>query len=197
MDLNPVTLITPSDIMEYVFCPRFIYYIYAAGVPQQEQRRYKVQKGREIHEIKQSSNISYLWKKIGCKKRESSVYLSSVRLNLKGIIDEVLTLDDDTMAPMDFKFSEFQDEVYKTHRIQSVCYGLLIEENYDLPVEKGYVLYTRSNTFKEIKLEEKDKKNLRKIISEMLRIIEEGYFPCGTGYTARCTDCTYKNICCG
>jgi CRISPR-associated exonuclease Cas4 len=196
MDLAPITLITPSDIIEYVFCPRFIYFIYAAGVPQQEHRRYKVQKGRDIHEIRQSKNTSYLWKKIGCKARESSVYLSSETLHLKGIIDEVLTLEDGTMAPMDYKFAEFHDEVYKTHRFQSICYGLLIKENYNAPVNRGYILYTRSNTFKEISIDDKDERELQKIISEMLKIIEEGFFPKGTRSTARCSDFTYKNICC-
>lgn len=196
MDPTPTVLITPSDIIEYNYCPRFIYFIYAAGAPQFEKRRYKVQRGRDIHDIRQERNTQYLWKKIGCTNRESSVYLSSGKLHLRGIVDEVLTLADGTMAPMDYKFAEFKDGVYKTHRFQSVCYALLIRENYGKPVNKGFLLYTRSNTFKEIPVTEKDEKELESIIGKMLAIIEEGYFPPGTGAKVRCFDCTYRNICC-
>lgn len=196
MNENSQVLVTPSDIMEHLFCPRFTYFIFSAGVPQYEKRRYKVQKGREIHDIRQSQNTHYLWKKIGTIERESSVYLSSEKLRLRGIIDEILTLEDGTMAPMDFKFAEYKKSIYRTHKFQIVCYGMLIRENYNKTVNRGFILYTRSNEFKEIPIIPKDEKELQKIIDEMMQIIDDGYFPDKCKITAKCNDCTYKNICC-
>jgi len=85
-------LITPSEIIEYLYCPRFIYFMFCMDIKQHEDKRFKVQKGREVHKEKSSTNKEYLRKKIGIVKKESDVYLSSENLHLKGIVDEVLTL---------------------------------------------------------------------------------------------------------
>jgi hypothetical protein len=42
--------ITPSEIIEFLYCKRFIYFMKCLGIRQYEEKRYKVQKGREIHE---------------------------------------------------------------------------------------------------------------------------------------------------
>ena len=46
------TIITISDVLEYLFCPRFIYYIHCLDIPQYEESRFKVIKGREVHDEK-------------------------------------------------------------------------------------------------------------------------------------------------
>ena len=40
--------ITPSDVIEYLYCPRFIYYMKCLDIPKHEDKRYKVVKGREV-----------------------------------------------------------------------------------------------------------------------------------------------------
>ena len=35
------TIITISDVLEYLFCPRFIYFMYCLDIPQHEEKRYK------------------------------------------------------------------------------------------------------------------------------------------------------------
>ena len=35
--------ITPSDIIEFLYCKRFIYYMKCLGIEQYEEKRYKVQ----------------------------------------------------------------------------------------------------------------------------------------------------------
>ena len=70
-------------------------------------------KGREVHEGVERVNKDYLRKRIGCVKRESSVELSSEKYCLKGIVDEVLTLSDGTMAPLDYKYIEFSDNDFE------------------------------------------------------------------------------------
>ncbi|RKY84164.1 CRISPR-associated protein Cas4 [candidate division KSB1 bacterium] len=188
--------ITPSEIVEYLFCPRFIYFMNCIAVPQSEQRRLKVLIGREIHKKKEYINKDYLRKKIGCIDKELSVYLSSEKVKLRGIVDEVLHLKDGTLAPLDYKFTVYKDFVYRTHRIQNILYGLLIEENYGKPVNKGFVVYVRSkNYLKEVEHREKDKYRALNIIEDIFNVIINGFFPKKTKFPARCIDCCYKNIC--
>jgi len=189
-------LLTPSDILEYVYCPRFIYFMFALEIEQHEDKRFKVRKGRDIHKVKSHINKDYLRKKIGVTDKESEVWLSSDTHHLKGIVDEVLTLDDGTMAPLDYKFAEYKDRQYKTHKTQSLAYAILISENYGRPVRKGFVIYTRSrNKLVEIEFRQRDYDALEKIIQEMLLIIQKGYYPKKTSSRAKCDDCTFRKIC--
>lgn len=188
--------LTPTDLLQYLYCPRFTYFFYCLSIPEHQEKRFKVQKGRLVHEAKSSINKEYLRKKIGVEKKESEVYLSSEKYHLKGIVDEVLYLSNGKMAPLDFKFAEYKEKRFKTYKNQSLCYALLIEDNYGKPAPKGYIVYTRSrNKLIEIEFTEKDKKELVNSINEILLILHKGYFPKKTSSKAKCADCTYRNIC--
>ncbi|MDO9527704.1 MAG: CRISPR-associated protein Cas4 [Syntrophales bacterium] len=187
--------ITASDILEYLFCPRFIYFENYLDIPQHEEKRFKVQKGRSIHEDKQKINLDYLRKKIGCADRKRSVYLSSDR-GIRGIVDEILFLDDGTAAPLDYKYAEYKARTFRNHKYQLTFYGRLIREYYDVPVNKGFIIYTRSrNKLIEVTITEKMYSELDAIISDLRSVIQRGIYPKPTSYKARCGDCCYGNIC--
>jgi len=188
--------ITPSDVIEYLFCPRFIYYMKCLDIQQHEDARYKVMKGREVHEEKAKINKEYLRKKLGCVAKDISVCLNSPALNLRGEVDEVVSLADGTLAPLDYKFAEYKDWLFQTHKYQSALYALLIMENYGKVVNKGYVCYLRSNNFvKEISFCNVDFQKARNLIKEILIIVSSSYYPKKASSLAHCIDCCYKNIC--
>jgi CRISPR-associated exonuclease Cas4 len=170
--------------------------MHCLGIPQREERRYKVLRGRELHESREKVNRSYVRKRLNCVRKEISVYLTSRRYHFKGEVDEVLFLEDGTAAPMDYKYAEWKKTVYRTHKYQAALYSLLIMEHYGVDVRRGFVCYTRSNHHvEEIKLREKDYKSALQMVREILMIIQRGYYPDGTKQKARCVDCTYRNIC--
>lgn len=189
-------MLTPSEIMEYLYCPRFIYYMRCLNISQNEHNRFKVQKGREIHQFKAETNVGYTRKKINCIKKERDVFLHSQKLGLKGKVDEVLFLANGELAPLDFKFAEYKGVVYSTYRIQALIYAALIMENYKRPVSKGYLCYTRSkNLLVQVNFKQHDWEELETTLKEIHRIITFGYYPKRTTYKARCVDCCYRNIC--
>jgi len=188
--------ITVSDVMEYLFCPRFIYFMHCLGIPQHEERRYKVLKGRALHDAREKLNREYLRKKLQCVRKELAVYLVSQKYHLKGEVDEVLFLEDGTAAPLDYKFAEYKELLYRTHRYQSALYGLMIADTYGVAVKRGFVCYTRSNHLvKEVNLSATDFERAIAQVNEVLAIIQQGFYPEGTKYKTRCVDCTYRNIC--
>jgi CRISPR-associated exonuclease Cas4 len=195
-DETPSTSITASVLLEYLFCPRFIYFMNCLCIEQHQEKRYKVQKGREVHHLRESANVDHLRKRIGCVAKEIDVYMSSKRFGIHGIVDEVLTLSDGTMAPLDYKYAEYKDVVYRTHKYQSVFYGLLIKENYGKKVNNGFICYTRSsNLLKEVPICEKDFADLQSMLREISDITRKGFFPTGAKSSAQCIDCCYRNIC--
>ena len=96
----PALPLTVTHVLEHLFCPRFTYFEYVLGVPERQERRLLVQRGRQAHEERKRINPSYLRKKLGVVKRQFDVPLVSARLGLRGSVDEVLTLNDGSMAPV-------------------------------------------------------------------------------------------------
>jgi CRISPR-associated exonuclease Cas4 len=186
--------LTPSHIIEYLYCPRFTYFEYVLGIPQYEEKNYKVVKGRELHDQKLERNKDYLRKKIGVEAKWLDQYLTNGYL--RGKIDEVLLLDSGFMTPLDYKFAEFKDRIFDTYRQQLICYAILIEDNFHKKVEKGYLVYVRSkNKLVEVQISEEDKELVRKSIKNIQEIMEKNHFPKATKYKRRCLSCTYRNIC--
>ena len=187
--------ITASHLLEYLFCPRFTYFEYVLGIPQHEEKRFKVEVGRKIHEKVRKINQSYLRKELGVKEKKSDVYLSS-QSGMRGIIDEILFLDDGTAAPLDYKYAEYKERTFRNHRYQLIFYAQLIKENFDVPVTRGFLVYTRSrNKLIKITIRAKDFDELDKIIGGILDVIQKCQYPNPTKYKARCSDCCYRNIC--
>jgi len=186
--------ITPSHIIEFLYCPRYTYFEYVLCIPQYEEKYYKVLKGREIHNKKLEENKEYLRKRIGVKNKFLDVYLTSN--HLRGKVDEVLELNDGTYASLDYKFAEYNDILYNTYKVQTFCYAYLIETNFNVKVNKGFIVFTRSsNKLIEISIEEKDKNKIIDSLNGIEKIIVNNYFPNPTKFKKKCITCTYSNIC--
>ncbi|OGH04317.1 MAG: CRISPR-associated protein Cas4 [Candidatus Levybacteria bacterium RBG_16_35_11] len=190
------TIITISDVLEYLFCPRFIYFMQCLAIPQHEESRFKVIKGREVHDEKRITNTEYLRKKLGVVRKEINVFIASKNHNIKGIVDEVLFLEDGTAAPFEYKYAEFKDTIFQTYKFQLVLHAMMIKENYRIDVKKGFICFTRSNNhIEEIIFTDKDFKKGIEIIDEILGIINKGFYPGKSKYKNKCIDCCYSNIC--
>ena len=186
--------LTPSHIIEYLYCPRYTFFEYVLCVPQYEEKYYKVQKGRNMHDQQLERNKEYLRKKIGVVEKHTDQYLTNERL--RGKVDEVLLLQDDTLAPLDYKFAVYNDRIYDTYRQQLFCYAVLIEENFNRPVTRGFLVYIRSKyKLVEVPVTPKDKELVQRSAEEVVSIIEDNTYPKATKYKRRCLNCTYRNIC--
>jgi CRISPR-associated exonuclease Cas4 len=196
IDTESTPMITPSEVIEHIYCPRFTYFMNCLNIPQHEELRYKVLKGRELHDRRENENRDYIRRKLGCIDKDISVYIASKRIGIRGIVDEVLHLSDGTLAPLDYKYAEYSGHIFETHKVQSVLYALLIMENYNKQVKKGFICYVRNgNKVKEILYREKDLWYAKDTIAEIFRVILRGYYPKKTRWQNRCIDCCYRNIC--
>jgi len=186
--------ITPSQIIEYLYCPRFTYFEYVLRIPQYEEKYYKVARGRAVHELKAKQNMEYLRKRLGVIEKRLNQYLTNDLL--RGEVDEILTLKDGTMAPLDYKFAEFKDKIFDTYKTQLYCYAWLIRDNFGVEVKKGFLVYTRSkNKLIEIEIEPKHLEKVKTATENIRAIIGQNKYPKATKYKRRCLSCTYRNIC--
>lgn len=188
--------ITPSEVIEYLFCPRFVYFMNVLRIDQHEHRRHLVNKGRDIHDLKLVQNKDYLRSKIGVKDKILDAYLSSEKYHLVGKIDEVLFLSDGSAAPLDYKYAYWENKVFKTHLMQQSLYAIMIQENFDLAVNQAFLVYVRSkNHLEPIVITEQMKRKALVIVDDIFKIINEGSFPNAKAEVRKCEDCTYRNLC--
>ena len=191
---NAVVFLTATHILQYLYCPRFTYFEEVLKIPERQEKRFKVKKGREVHDTIRTRNPNYLRKKIGAIRKLSDVYISAS--NMRGIVDEVLFLNDGTAAPLDYKYAEFKDRTFKNHQFQLTFYGKLIEQHFGMHVKKGFIVYSRSNNkLVEVPITEHMFAELQTISDFIAKIIVQGYYPPPTSYRARCSDCCYRNLC--
>lgn len=193
---NIAVSITPSLMLEYLYCPRFIYYMEVLHIKQQEDKRFKVKIGREIHRQKSLENRDYKRKKIGVVEKLTEQPLYSDKWHIHGIVDEILILDDGTAAPLDYKFAEYKERVYNTYRMQLTMYGMMINDKMGYEVKRGYLVYTRSKShIEEVEIGQKERDEVLKYTDEILNIIQAGIFPKVKGVKRKCIDCCYRNLC--
>jgi CRISPR-associated exonuclease Cas4 len=196
MDLEVKFSITPSKVLEYLYCPRFIYFMEVLRINQNEETRYKVIEGRNVHKFKALTNMDYKRKKLSVIRKEINQEIYSEKYQIHGIVDEILFLSDNMAAPLDYKFAQYKDRIFKTYRIQSAMYALMIKDDFNVEVKKGFLVYTRSkNYLAEIEFTNEDFENVIKIIKNIKDIVNNNIFPNKTRVKIRCIDCCYKNIC--
>ena len=123
-------LFTASDVLEHLFCPRFTWFEKYQMLPEFQERRHKVVLGRELHDAREKNNRSYLRKRLNAVDKKIDVSLVSDRMHLRGRLDEVLFFEDGSAAPLDYKFARDPGRLYRTLRLQSAIYALLIRENF-------------------------------------------------------------------
>ncbi|WP_018621546.1 CRISPR-associated protein Cas4 [Spirosoma luteum] len=191
--------LTPSHIIEYLFCPRFTYFEYVLAIPQFEENDYKVMRGRHLHDERLERNKDYLRKRLGrpgapVVGKHVDQYLTNELI--RGVVDEVIEFGDGTMAPLDYKFAEYKDKVYDTYRTQLYCYAWLIEVNFGRQVDRGFIVYTRSNNrVIEVPITDENKADVKQAANSIFSIIDRNFFPKATKAKARCVTCTYRNVC--
>ncbi|WP_374166888.1 CRISPR-associated protein Cas4 [Arcticibacter sp. MXS-1] len=170
------------------------FFEHVLAIPQYEERKYKVMRGRDVHDKKLEQNKEYLRRRIGVTERYLDQYITNERM--RGRVDEVVMLADGSMAPIDYKFAHYDERVYETYKTQLFCYALLIEDNFGREVNKGYLVYTRSsNKLIEVDISARDKQMVLGCTKEIEDILDNNRFPKSTKYKQRCVDCTYRNIC--
>ncbi len=188
-------VITVSLIKEYLYCPNYLYFKEILGINQYLDNRYKIKKGQEIHKEKEIDK-KYLRKKLGVKEVWKEEKMVSDKYGLSGVADEILLLENGEMAPLDYKFSKYSDDLFDTLKYQLIAYSLLIEDTFKKKVNRAFVVFTRDNNkLVEVYIKYEDKLRVEEICREINKIREKGLCPNNICTEAKSKDCCYNKIC--
>lgn len=184
-DFRGEMMIDVSDIVQYLYCPRKLYFIKVMGI---KISKPKMDVGKEIHE-----NVLESLKR---RKIEgeiiSNVYLESSKYNLKGCVDAIIRKGEEYI-PVDVKFSRFRSLFYQW-KMQLVAYSVLVEENFGCKVRKAYIYLTEGKDWIEVEIMPEDREALIKIIRKVEEIISEEKYP-QVSKSKKCNYCEVSKFC--
>jgi CRISPR-associated exonuclease Cas4 len=182
--------ISPTDVKEYAFCPRLIYYKNVLHI--YERTTEPMELGKEIHE---EEPIAHLVPLLKVKQILRKVELTSKQLKLTGKIDYILITKFNEYLPVDMKWADpHYQTAQKHHKMQLVAYSLLIEEAYKTTVKRAIIYYTRARKTIIIPITYTLKNQAKEIIKNIYQIIQTNKEPI-VPYTPKCKNCNYLKYC--
>lgn len=186
--------LTATDLMNYLYDPRIIYFVYVLKIPQATTP--KELKGREKYEeFKSKSKRNKIIKELPYLPKIYGAYLASEKLGFATKLDCIAIDKEKSEAyPIQIKYGSRPKVLYRTQKFQIVMEAMLIEERLGYKVSYGFVKFLKSGDFVKVWVTEKLKTELLQIFEEIERIIREEKLPKSTLHKKKRTDSCYKNI---
>lgn len=193
-------MISVSDMKQYFFCPKVVYFTHVLHVPKFKDT--KIEEGKEKHnditakEKRRKGAIFYDGELDRANKR-FKIPLESEKLGLRGVLDYLIEMSDEYI-PVEYKYGySHRKKAYRNHKYQLLGYVLLVEDNFDTIVRRGFIHYNRDRVNIEILITDSLRKFALKTIVAINDIVEREVEPKGTRHKAKCTDCEYITYCGG
>ncbi|PRX21216.1 CRISPR-associated Cas4 family exonuclease [Orenia metallireducens] len=185
-------MITVTDIKQYMYCKRIIYFTYC--MPIIRKKTYKMKYGKREHDRNDRLEPKRTLKRYGLEAGEKryGVELISKRLGLRGKMD-LLIVQEKKYIPVELKYSTRDPGLH--HKYQLSAYCLLVEDQYKTRVRKGIIhLIPRKDTF-EVEITANLRRKVKDIIKGIRELIDSEELPPPVKEQGKCKDCEYYNFC--
>src|SRR5262249_31009153 len=120
------------------------------------------------------------------------VRLMSETLGLHGILDELVFSVHSEFIPVDYKLAK---QVSPNHRVQLTAYALLVEENYQTIVRRGYVHLIQSRKTIEIPITSQLRDKVVTIWESRKKMVARERMPPPATNRNHCTACEFRRFC--
>jgi CRISPR-associated exonuclease Cas4 len=190
LDSNPF-LFTITDLKQYIFCPRILYY--HTCLPDVRPVTYKMEAGIQVHEMEHKRSVRRSMKitEIERGDRMFDVALQSQTLGLSGQIDEIIHIGD-RYIPVDYKLARKAGYHFK---VQVAAYAMLVESTFQTRVEQAILYLTLSKLSVDVRITDGLRREVYKAIETMRDIAAREAIPPPTEYRQRCIDCEFRRFC--
>lgn len=187
-----------TDLKQYGYCPRIVYYHHC--LPDVRPTTYKMEAGESAGRSEEEREARRSLRPYGLRRgeRRTDVYLCSEQWGLRGRADLVVDTDDNPaaereMIPVDFKLSP--GRMGLNLRLQLVGYGVMIEEQWEVPCRRGFVYFIHKRNAVEVPFTRDLRNRLDKALSGMREIAERELMPSPTRHRSRCECCEFRRFC--
>lgn len=174
-------LVSVTDVKHYVYCPRLVYFdrvLHAQpvfGSQQEESQELHMEYVRK--ELRRKDAVYYSPEFVGAEKLPF-VPLVSRALQLQGVVDCIIKTMRGEYVPVEYKnMNSDKGKAYMDHKYQLVAYALLVEENFDAVVKRGFVNYIPEQLILKFEITPTMKSYVKKVVGHIKRIIREEELP--------------------
>lgn len=184
--------LTVSDVKQYVYCPRVVYYTYHVSI--RRPVTFKMEEGKREHEHVEALEQRRSLRAYGLSEgeRHFNVGLHSDRLGLSGRLDMVIELPHEAV-PVDFKNAPGPAPL--NHKYQLAAYALLIEERWRKPVRRGFIYFVPDKRAQELALSPSIRRfTLGRVDRARKTVLGDG-LPPPTRHRGRCRECEFRLFC--
>ena len=193
------------EVIDYIYCPRIIYYEKTLKISGNKMKAFKEEEKKRL-EGKGMINRRWIWDRLKLRKqsinnleqwnnKEFSKELYSQKYYFHGKLDEILYLEEGTIVPLYYHNSKYTAREDNQYKNLMTLFFMLIEENYNINSQKGYILFLNGHSLKKIECTTKDFESMKQYINETLNLIETEKYPLEAEGGTKCRDCYYKKIC--
>ena len=193
------------EVIDYIYCPRIIYYEKTLKIFGNKMKAFKEEEKKRL-EGKGLINRRWIWDRLKLRKqsinnleqwnnKEFSKELYSQKYYFHGKLDEILYLEEGTIVPLYYHNSKYTAREDNQYKNLMTLFFMLIEENYQIECQKGYILFLNDSSLKKIECTTKDFESMKQYINETLNLIETEKYPLEAEGGTKCRDCYYKKIC--
>ena len=187
MNLIPVT-----DLKQWAYCPRVVYYHRVMPAP--PRPTYKMKEGLAAQDLIESLETRRKLREYGLDgaRRRFGLWLDNKELGLAGKIDLLLEAKDE-IAVVDFKLTS--GEPGQNHRLQLAGYSLLSEAVFGLPARRAFLYRIPDNRIFAEPVTEELRQAVKTAVADIRRMGASQWCPEPTEVRGRCVECEFANYC--
>ena len=184
-----------TDLKQYFYCPRIVYYAYC--LPRVRPVTSKMEAGIEAHVEAEGRERRRSLRAYGLTRgeRHFDVPLESVSLGLRGRLDMAIKVPEPggEIVPVEYKNSTRRAGQHWI--LQLTAYGEMLGEQFDLPVRRGFFYFIPTRQTQEITFTSKRRAKLRETVDAMLQMIERETMPDPPKSRRPCITCEFRRFC--
>lgn len=186
------------DLKQYVYCPRLIYYLHC--LPDIRPVTYKMEAGLAAQDEEESRAARRSLRAYGLSRGtlETNVLLESAALGLRGVVDVVISTDDNPSGemeqiPVDYKLSDREMGIH--FKLQLLAYGLLLAEVRKLPVKRGFLYSIPRRQASQVVFTPALRSQLIEALNQMQEIVGREKMPNPVQQRSKCQVCEFRRFC--
>jgi len=189
---RPPFILTVSDVRQYLYCPRIVFYRLCQ--PVKPPSTYKMEEGRlaqdRIEDLESRRSLKAYGMRDG--ERHFNVMLTSARAGLRGLLDMAIVREDEVI-PVEYKNTSRKPP--RGYVYQLAAYALLAEERWGLPARRGFVYMIPEKRAVAVSITDVLRSDVERVVMSIRRMVEREEQPGPTDCVARCIDCEYRRFC--
>jgi CRISPR-associated exonuclease Cas4 len=185
-----------TSLKQYEYCPRVVFYTYC--LPLLRPVTYKMEASAQAHEEAAHKEKRRTLGAYGLTEgeRHFDVSLTSETLGLSGQLDMVIVTEEQgerRAIPVDYKLTTRQAGAH--FKLQLTAYALLLEENWHLPVQEGFLYSFITRRAERIAITAPLRRRLQQQLQGIRTMIETEQMPPPVSQRSRCVNCEFRRFC--